>query len=467
MAGEATRVAAHLVLSGGGVLCLSYAGALCVLHEHGIEFESVSSCSAGTFIGALLCSGLSPPEIEKEIQRVSPPTLAGEPVFPSFLSLLRWPFARYRSSGFPAVFRQILGGRDPTFVELQIPLTIAGIDIAFKRFLVYASHTHPDMRVSEALKISVSYPFAYPPHEPEGEGRIILDAGIASECPVWLAADRDDDLPIIALRPAKPAEATRPKSIEVYFSEVFGSAVRCLDDYIIKQIPRVRLIEIDCGGIRNSEFNLSASQKRFLIEAGRKASQDALHVFGNDLRNIHEVSRPILTRGTPHDIAQASADRKMTRFNQELSELVRDRVFISYSHRDKPWLDRLRTHLTPYFPNSPLEIWDDTQISSGEEWRKKIEHALAGSKVAVLLVTPHFLASRFIMEEELPSMLEAAKRERLKILWVHVSPCAWDQGPLKEIQAANEISRPLEKLEAAERNEALVEISKKVKQAMK
>jgi predicted acylesterase/phospholipase RssA len=46
----------HLVLAGAGVLSLSYAGALAVLHERGIRFRSVSSCSAGTFIGALLCA---------------------------------------------------------------------------------------------------------------------------------------------------------------------------------------------------------------------------------------------------------------------------------------------------------------------------------------------------------------------------------------------------------------------------
>jgi predicted acylesterase/phospholipase RssA len=43
----------HLVLGGGGVRCLSYAGALNRLYENGFRFSSVSCCSAGTFIGAL------------------------------------------------------------------------------------------------------------------------------------------------------------------------------------------------------------------------------------------------------------------------------------------------------------------------------------------------------------------------------------------------------------------------------
>ena len=55
---ETTRV--HLVLSAGGLKVVSYVGALSVLAERNISFASVSACSAGTFIGALLCAGKTP-----------------------------------------------------------------------------------------------------------------------------------------------------------------------------------------------------------------------------------------------------------------------------------------------------------------------------------------------------------------------------------------------------------------------
>src|SRR6516164_867150 len=51
---------AHLILAGAGILSLSYAGGLTVLHERGIRFRSVSSCSAGTLIRALLCARGTP-----------------------------------------------------------------------------------------------------------------------------------------------------------------------------------------------------------------------------------------------------------------------------------------------------------------------------------------------------------------------------------------------------------------------
>ena len=74
------------------------------------------------------------------------------------------------------------------------------------------------------------------------------------------------------------------------------------------------------------------------------------------------------------------------------------KVFISYSHKDRVWLDRLRVHLEPLVRDYNLEVWDDTEIDAGKEWSFEIENALKTSQVSVLLISADFLASDFINE---------------------------------------------------------------------
>lgn len=87
-------------------------------------------------------------------------------------------------------------------------------------------------------------------------------------------------------------------------------------------------------------------------------------------------------------------------------------LFISYSRADMQetdWLERLRMYLTPFRRAGALDVWDDSRIATGTLWKEEIARALDSAAAAVLLVGPGFLASDFVMEIELPALLNSAK----------------------------------------------------------
>lgn len=145
----------------------------------------------------------------------------------------------------------------------------------------------------------------------------------------------------------------------------------------------------------------------------------------------------------------------------------RSTVFISYSHKDSQWLKHLRTHLDLLDSDELIDYWDDTRIEPGSKWRKEIEKALASARVAILLVSAEFMASKFIKKYELPTLLQAAERDGLLILPLLVSPSRFSRTPpLKDIQAVNSSATTLIQLEEYEQEAIFDQLAERVGNAL-
>jgi hypothetical protein len=142
-------------------------------------------------------------------------------------------------------------------------------------------------------------------------------------------------------------------------------------------------------------------------------------------------------------------------------------IFVSYSHQDKAWVERLSIMMKPYLRNAEAELrfWVDTGIKPGDQWDKEIQAALAEAGVAVVLVSASFLASDYVTKSELPRILAAAEDKKLRLLWVYLSAAGWEETALREFQATHDTSKPLAALSTAEQDEILKIVAVRIKEA--
>jgi hypothetical protein len=158
-------------------------------------------------------------------------------------------------------------------------------------------------------------------------------------------------------------------------------------------------------------------------------------------------------------------------------------VFISYAHADNSssdpslrWLDRLLQFLQPLVEQNQVIAWSDGEIRSGEDWEATIQAGLRFAKAAVLLISPAFLASKYIRNSELPVLLKNAKDRGVVILPIILRPSLFNEitfkypdpidGPnellLSTLQSANSPSQPLNSMSEFEQDKVLLSVARRL-----
>jgi hypothetical protein len=81
-------------------------------------------------------------------------------------------------------------------------------------------------------------------------------------------------------------------------------------------------------------------------------------------------------------------------------------------------------------------------------------------------VSDHFLASEFVMGEEVPRLLAAAEAEGVRVLWVSLTACLVEETEIHQYQAVLPPGRPLDQMAEAEVKEALKTIGLEIRKAL-
>lgn len=166
------------------------------------------------------------------------------------------------------------------------------------------------------------------------------------------------------------------------------------------------------------------------------------------LLNLQGSRRPNPRRLTQFIEYLDLQDAKVPRLGKAVVKPKGNHIFVSYSHRDNDYLDRLLVHLKPLQRDGLIDTWVDTRLLAGDKWKKEIDAALKKARVAILLISADFLASDFIIKNELPPLLQAAEERGTLIIPVILRPCRFTREKvLREFQAINPPDEPLSVLD--------------------
>ncbi len=143
-------------------------------------------------------------------------------------------------------------------------------------------------------------------------------------------------------------------------------------------------------------------------------------------------------------------------------------VFVSYAHADRQFLDdEFMPFLRQLELGEQIEPWEDSQIDTGDTWYTEITDRLDHAKVAILLITPAFLGSKFCSHEEVPVLLQRARRGELWILPLFAEPCFWDNEPwLRRTQMWPADGTAVSEYDAPARKRLLTKFARRVRDAV-
>jgi O-acetyl-ADP-ribose deacetylase (regulator of RNase III) len=111
------------------------------------------------------------------------------------------------------------------------------------------------------------------------------------------------------------------------------------------------------------------------------------------------------------------------------------KIFISYAHEDRPYLDMLTKQLSDLKRRGIVRDWHDRMIKPGLRWQDEIDQALEEARIVVFLISPDFIASEYINSVEVKRAMERHTQGVARIIPVIVKDVFWAQNSLSMFQA--------------------------------
>ncbi len=293
----------NLVLQGGGVKGIAYAGALQHVSAD-VKFHTIAGTSAGSVVAALLATGTEPcklvdvmrtmrfkefldAEDTERSQRLArfanvlgqavrskswrhriwnlrslPMSLVGKASVPRDLSHLIEAKGMFSSNRLGMWLRHQFG--DKTFQDIVCDeLRIVAADIGTGQYKVFSKKTDPSMRIADAVLASSSIPGFFKPFR-FGDGAYV-DGGLLSNFPSFLV--ERCSYPSVGLKLCAFENSPSLDTLGGYLQSILSTALEA-HDRGRQSNHYLSCFEIHVGDISSTNFDLSEKHVNDLVAAG-------------------------------------------------------------------------------------------------------------------------------------------------------------------------------------------------------
>lgn len=138
--------------------------------------------------------------------------------------------------------------------------------------------------------------------------------------------------------------------------------------------------------------------------------------------------------------------------------------FLSYSHIDTEIKELIARHLLDLKTTIGLDIWMDDQLPAGSRIEPDILNRLQEAQVILLLVSPHFIASKFCYSIEMREAFKLQEQQRVLIIPIFLDTFEPEAHPFEDLKSLPGNPRYLSQW--ADRDAAGIDISQGVRFAI-
>lgn len=287
----------HLVLEGSGVMGIAYIGALEELESEGIlqSITHFAGSSSGSILATLLAMRFTLNEISKMGIEIDFTHILSKSVV-RMLWNLYWQFGLFSTDSIIRALRKIISARhdpDITFAQLLNDtgnfLIIVVSSLTDQRAFYINPITHPDVKVIDAIRASISIPLFFIPckHSFDDDNRdssLHVDGGVLDNYPLWIFTqdsqintDRTLIIPsnTLGLKIVQSSERrpiATPKNLGAYILSLVTAVNGQLENVVVSDSYTAQTIAIEIPDeISSVDFNITGSHLLRMYELGRMA----------------------------------------------------------------------------------------------------------------------------------------------------------------------------------------------------